>query len=123
MLIGCKNSSDLQKAYQLTLDLPELQQYYHINEAPNRVPLIVVKNEFMNSKFKLKKFDKPVILLTKEKIRQKKIVTYFKFTDVKQKGNSLIIKFRYPVEGLAGKVIFKKTGNNWKIIDHFIAEK
>ena len=75
--IGCKNEdSDLQKVFQMTLDLPELQEYYHVDSLPERKPLIVLKNEYLNNTPHLVKFNEPVTFLTQEEIYEKGIDSF-----------------------------------------------
>lgn len=123
MMSCSKANNDLQKICQLTLDLPALQQYYHVEDAPGRKPLVILKNEFIEGYFNLSKFGKPVIVLSREEIHQKKIAAYFEFTSIEQSENSAITKFSYPVEGIRGKVTFKKIGKNWKITEHALIEE
>ena len=53
---------------QTVLDLPKLQQYYHVNELPDRKPLIVVENDHVDESFQLNKFGTQVIFMDRETI-------------------------------------------------------
>jgi hypothetical protein len=120
---GCSNLETSDNVYQQTLDLPGLQQYYHINEVPGRTPLVVVTNPSLSPELGLKKFGQPVKILTKEEIELKKIDAYLEFMNIIRKENTITIIFEYAAEGVVGEVIFKEKKGNWRVVKHQIIEQ
>ena len=55
------------KIIQDILDLPKLQWIYR-SEMPDRLPIKILKSEIVTKELKLKKFDKDVLILTKEEL-------------------------------------------------------
>lgn len=109
-LVGCKGENgNWDEIYQTVIDLPELQQYYRIDEFPERKPLIVIKNKFIKGPFRLNKFNEPVVLMTKDDTFYKGISHYFEFAEIQENNNIIDIKFRYPVEGIVGHAILIKN--------------
>ncbi|WP_189606393.1 hypothetical protein [Salinimicrobium marinum] len=55
------NSQDrnLEEAFQLVLDVPDFQMWLH-GEIPERIPLKLIKNEFVSDQYDLKKFGERV---------------------------------------------------------------
>lgn len=106
----------------MTIDLPELQQYYHIKELPDRMPLPIIRNQFIKDIKSLNKFGQSIVFITEEEANQKKINHYFKFTKISLTKNICYVNFEYPIEGLAGKIEFMKDKGNWIIKNSNIAE-
>jgi len=108
-----------EQLYQLTIDLPALEDYFHPSE-PSRKPLYVVKNDVVESDLKLTKFGEPVQFVTLEKIEDSE-TPYFEFSSVEIGEDVATVSFRYPVEGIRGKVNFKYDGE-WKVLSHELVE-
>lgn len=117
MLWTRSHSSDFKEICQHTLDLDWLQNFYHI-DVPGRKPLIVLKNKFFNEPPSLSKFGEPVVFLSEAEIKEKKIEAYFIFSEIlpSSTNDEAIITFKYPVEGVFGRVHFRKDNSGWKII-------
>lgn len=108
-------SKDLQEICQMTLGLNWLRGFYH-DDSPRRKPLVILKNNFLKEPLDLKMFGQPALFLSENEIKQQNIEAYFIFEDVKLFEDSAIVEFRYPVEGVFGKVFFGKSRNSWKVI-------
>lgn len=114
--------SDIEQVCQLTLDLPALQQYYHVEDAPNRKPLVVASNEHLSADVQLTKFGEPVKLMQRaEAVAAKK--PYFEFTAMKIEGDTARVSFRYPVEGISGDLALRREGGAWQVESHKIVER
>lgn len=107
---------------QLTLDLDALSNYYHVDVLPERSPLVVVINDTIKSDMKLTKFEKDVVYMKKsDTIKHNK--AYFEFTKIDIGSRSAKVEFLYPVEGIAGMIIFKKSDNKWEVCEWKIVER
>jgi len=68
LLFGCTNTDTIGNTLNVshceiiekTINLPELQQYYHVSFFPERVPLIVLFNHPTEECPGLNKFESPV---------------------------------------------------------------
>jgi len=108
-----------EQLFQLTIDLPALEEYFHPSE-PSRKPLRVVKNDIVMGDLKLTKFGETVEFVTPEEIEEGE-KPYFEFSSVEIGDDVATIGFRYPVEGIRGNVAFKYDGE-WKVLSHKIVE-
>lgn len=117
--------SEINEIFKLAIDLPELQQYFHIDQFPERVPLKILEfgdiNE--NSLKGLIKFDKPIRLITKEEIETNQIQDYLGVGDWSPVNGKLRLQLYYPVEGITINYMFEKKNKLWKIVDSIIFEK
>jgi hypothetical protein len=112
-----KMSDTKQTLCQMTLDLPALDGFFHPT-APNRKPLLVLKNEQVE-KLNLVKFGEPVKFISADEVKE---LPVFEFTAVEIKENTASISFKYKVEGVKGKVTFKKDGDTWQVESKEITE-
>ena len=116
--------SDICAILQLTIDLPNLQQYFHVTESPNRKPLRMVINDTIDTEcISLKKFSEPVVF----KDKQSAITSRLPYLEAKQieftqHNNSAKVIFTYDIEGINGTVRLKKKGGVWVLHDSRIVE-
>jgi len=115
-------SKDMQTLLQMTLDLKAMEQYYHIDKLPERAPLIVIRNHYINADLKLKKFGTEVVFKKKKDISDRK-QAYLEITKIDILENSAVLQYVYPVEGIAGTVNFKKIGQTWQVENVKIVER
>ena len=108
------NIENIQKIIQKSIDLPKLQQYFHIKENPDRSPLIILKSDKITSTLELNKFGKQVNILDKLDI-EKQGKAYLIFTKISINQNTASINFSYPVEGISVRIEFVKKNNEWSI--------
>lgn len=108
---------DFKDIFQLAIDLPQLQPYYHIDTHPSRRQIVF--QFFGNANHdKLKgvaKFGNQAIILTADEIKQRQIKPYFVVADWVCGTNSVRLQLEYPVEGLLVSYMFKKINNKWTI--------
>lgn len=115
------NNENLEEVIQKAIDLAKLQQYYHINEIPNRFPLIILKNDKIPSILKLNKFGKQVEILDESTItKQNKAYLVFSKTNITE--NTASIHFSYPIEGIRVRIEFIKKDNKWLIKESELVE-
>lgn len=109
-------NENLQEIIQKSIDLPKLQQYYHIDVLPERSPLIILKSELIPSTLKLNKFGEPVEIMEESS----KAHLVFSTIDIQQ--NTGTINFSYPIEGISIQIKFIKTDNEWLINESMLKE-
>lgn len=109
-------NENLQEIIQKSIDLPKLQQYFHIDELPNRAPLIILQSELIPSNLELNKFGKKVEIDTES--NEAHLV--FSKVDINQITGS--IHFSYPVEGIRVEIQFIKNDHEWLIKESVIKE-
>ena len=117
--------NDFKEIYQLALDLPNLQQYYHTDKEPERKQ-VIIKYFGQANHNKLKgviKFGKQIKILTQKEINQRKIKNYFVLGNWDFEQNFGKMKLDYVGEGLTISYIFKKLNDHWSIIKNELTEK
>lgn len=115
---------DFRAIFQLAIDLPELQQYYHADTDASRKQIVFqFFGEANHDQLKgVTKFDRQVSILSEEEIIQQKIKSYFVVGDWVCGTNSLRLQLDYPAEGIIVSYMFKKTDGSWTIVNSRIEE-
>ena len=69
---------EIREVIKLAIDLPELQQYYSIEEGSPAIPLIINEYGLINSRNMkgIKKFGKEIVILTEPDINEKRVKNY-----------------------------------------------
>jgi hypothetical protein len=129
LLTGCRekevvpSDADLKKICQLALDVDQLQQYYH-PEVDGRVPVVILENPYCGHRTPLlKKFGKPVLILSREEIAKRNIEAYMVFERLEIGSEGAKVEFEYPVEGVAALVELQRTGAVWTVTKQWVVEK
>ena len=126
ILAGKVNSidkSELANILKIVINLPELQEYYHIDILPERKPLIIVADEFIQYDLKIKKFGEPIIFMDKAEIKRKSIKAYLEIMNFEMVNNIAKITLNYSIEGLIIDVILIKENGFWKVKESKLIEK
>lgn len=113
------SSDDIRQICQLTLDLPDLQQYYHADK-PGRKPVNVVKNASLKDDVNLTALGEPVKFISADEAAAKKVPAV-EFTSIKVSGKTATVEFRYAIEGIRGKAEFKFT-DKWEVVSSNLSE-
>lgn len=106
---------------QLVIDLPALQKYYHVDDAPNRKPLFVLKNELIDGEPQLSKFGETVKFATCDELKATG-KPYLEFTKFEMKDNTASVVFRYRVEGIEGRLALGKQDDAWRVREQELVE-
>ena len=114
-------SDDLTQLVKTVVDLPDLQNYFHIEQTPDRKPLYILKNDVIKSDLKLSKFGEQIRFATCDELK-KLNKPYLEFTKLAIKNDKADVVFRYRVEGIEGNVSLTKSGDGWKASDQRISE-
>jgi hypothetical protein len=117
-----QKQKDIGTLVQGILDLPKLQWIYH-SEASERVPVKVLASGLVTKELKLTKFDKPVLILTKDEIESKRIIDYVSFQRLELKGDTVTFHLTYDIEGAFadGKLFW--TQDKWVVKDYRVGER
>jgi len=128
VLSGCVNaeqnesgsSDDFCKILQLTIDLPKLQQFFHVEKIQDRSPLRVAVND-VNVSCTLTKFDKKVVLFDKNTTYNQS-VPFIEVLEIDISSNLATISIVYRVEGIKGTAKLRKNDSKWEVYRSHIVE-
>ncbi len=117
--------TDFKEIFQLALDLPKLQQYFHINTDTTRKQIIIqyFGDANHNNLTGVHKFDRQVKIFTEEEIKKQQIKYYFVLGDWVCGLNSVRLQLSYVGEGLTASYMFKKVDDKWTILNSEIWEE
>lgn len=104
------------------INLDRLQQYYHIDTFPDRIPLIVVIGKKGVNCKDLVKFGKPVKVVGRINTSSQDDEVYLELTKIDVTNNAALVNFKYAPEGIRGEIKFKKLNSRWTIFDSTIVE-
>lgn len=110
------------KIVEKTINLPILQQYYHINTYPERVPLIVVVDRFVSNCAELKKFDKSIKVMDSIHSKELQNETYIKITIENIDPATIKVTFAYKLEGIKGRIKLIRDNSKWVVSESKIVE-
>jgi len=116
-----RNGDDFCKILQLTVDLPKLQQFFHVEEIPNRSPLRVAISDINTNCVSLTKFGKKVILFDKNAIN-KPIFPFLEILEINITANLATMSIEYSPEGVKGTAKLKKNDGKWELYKSHIVE-
>ena len=110
-------NNELRVIIELALNLPELQQYFHIDSNPERLPLKFKEFGEINATnlSGIKKFGTEILVLSNEELKQKNISDYLNVGDLTYVGNKLRLQLEYPIEGITANFMFERIDTKWKI--------
>lgn len=116
---------DFQEIFQLALDLPKLQQYFHIDTDTTRKQIIIqyFGEANHNNLTSVKKFDKQIKIMTEEEIKNQQIKYYFEVGDWVCLLNSVRLQLFYNGEVLTTSYMFKKVDDTWTILNSELWEE
>lgn len=112
--------SDRTEIAQLALNYPPLQAYYHVNDAPGRKPLIIVKNTVLSEALKLTQFGESVRFMMKAEAVNKPYLEFTKFT---VGADSAQVELEYPIEGIFVSLVFERRGGQWVVQSGSLKER
>lgn len=117
--------SEIIEIIGLAIELPELQQYFHIESDSTRIPLVIKEFGTVNSKNLegLQKFGKKVLVLNEMTIKQNGINSYLNIGDWTYGGNNLRLQMDYSIEGITVNMRLNRINGRWKIVDSIIFEE
>ena len=115
-------SSDFEEAIQLILDVPEFQMWLH-GEAPERVPLKLVRNEFVKGEYELEKFGERVRIVDSATIKKEQIPDAIRIKRLNSAKDTVQFSLYHPIEGAVMQGRLYKRNKQWQIIVDRIGER
>lgn len=115
---------EVKEIIQIAIDLPELQQYFHIETDTTRSPLIIKEFGLIteNNMKGIKKFGKELVVLNENEIKNRKVLSYLNIGDWTYSGKSLRLQIDYEIEGIMINYLFKRENGKWEIDNSLIVE-
>jgi hypothetical protein len=104
----------LNRILQLTIDVDELERFYHPDASPDRKPLRVLVKDGGGEGLKLEKFGQPVVVISPSEV-EAGAAPYLQFTKIDIGEDVAAVEFEYPAEGVAGDVHFSNDGTKWSV--------
>jgi hypothetical protein len=118
-------SKDFKDIFQMAIDLQQLQKFYLIENDTSRKQIVFqfFENDNYDNLKGVTKFVRQVVIMTKDEIKQRQIKSYFVVSELVCVTNSVRLQLEYPIEGLLVSYMFKKTNENWTIVNFNLTEK
>ena len=105
---------DTQALIEKVIDLNALNNYYHVDELPQRKPLRILINKVVTKSYQHIKFDIPVLYVVNE--------PHMVFDSISSDNGVATVVFRYLPEGLRVEMTLKKT-LHWEVIESELTEQ
>lgn len=117
--------TEIKEIIELAIELPELQQYFHIDLDSTRVPLIIKEFGTVNTKnlIGLQKFGQQVQVMDEQTIKEKKIKAFLNIGDWTFGGDNLRLQMEYSVEGITVNMRLNRINSRLVIVDSLIFEE
>lgn len=120
--VTSQTEEDKKIILQKCIDLPQLQEYYHTDIHPERIPLIVENNGKVPV-VSLSKFGQQVKFLTESELEAGGKDAYLNFVRFEISGSTATIMYKYAVEGVMITVLLKKSNGSWEITESKLTER
>lgn len=108
---------------QAVIDSPELAHYYHEGTHPERVPLVMLHNEHVPRTLHLKKFGKPVRILSEDEIRSEKVEAFLRVVSLEIEESQARVVAEYPIEGIRLTTTLKLVNDAWQAAETSLVEQ
>jgi hypothetical protein len=117
--------TDFKEIFQLALDLPKLQQYFHIDTDTTRKQIVIqyfgdARHNYLTG---VEKFGRQIKIMTEEEIKKQQFKYYFVLGDWVCGLNSVRLQLSYVGEGLTTSYMFKKVDDKWTILNSELWEE
>jgi hypothetical protein len=114
---------DQRVLIQLTIDLDELQQFYHIDEVEGRSPLIIFNDGVVPPTLELTKFGEEVEFMTTAELFFYNKAAFLDFERFDITPSQADIELNYSVEGLTITLSFEKIEGTWMVRSKQLVER
>ncbi len=105
-----------------TINLPELQGYFHIDVFPKRSPLTLSVDQYVSACSDLVKFGKPINILSLKEAKKHTSVGYLEFAIARVTSTYAEIEFKYAPEGIIGDLKLELIDSSWVVSESKIVE-
>lgn len=115
---------EIQSVLQVALDLPALQEYFHLEADASRRPLIIQEHELINAA-NLKgiyKFGEAINVLSQEDIKKKQVGAYLEISEWMYSESDFTLQWVYDIEGVRVDYVFKKNNGRWNLLEAILVE-
>jgi hypothetical protein len=119
---SCSDSLKYTMLISATIDLPNLQQYYKVQETLNQKELIILDNLSFKGIGKLNKFNNPIKLMNATEISEKEIKAYLDYKEINIKNDTAYVYYRYDVQGIGIKSTYLLKNCQWQLINSHLWE-
>ena len=119
------NPNDFAQVFQLAIDLPSLQKYFHPETDSSRKQIVFkyFGNENHGQLAGVKKFGRQAIVLSEEEIKKRNIKYYFVVGDWVCGIDVIRLQLSYVGEGVLASYRFIKVKNKWNVDNSHIEEE
>ena len=118
--INTNTCSDTLKYTNLiteSINLPALQQYYKVQDILNQTELVILNNnQYLNYVSEIYKFDRPIKLLHKTKVKKEGIKAYIEYKEISIENDTATVYYRYDVQGIGVKSSYFLKECKWYLI-------
>ncbi len=129
-LSGCTHADSTknltEKTYcelvEQTINLPALQEYFHVDVFPKRSPLTLSVDQYVSACSNLVKFGTPINILSLEEAKKHTSTGYLKFAIVRVTSTYAEIEFKYAPEGIIGDLKLELIDSSWVVSESRIVE-
>jgi hypothetical protein len=118
------SDGELRSIMEQMLNLTDLGEYFHVEEDPDRLPLVLEQTSIVQAARLegLKKFGQDVLILDRNEIDKGKFKSYLLIDKWFMENGLLNIQLHYPIEGMFTTASFEKVMDGWVLKSHKIAE-
>jgi len=113
----CSDSLKFVTLIALTLDLPNLQQYFEVQETLNQKELVILNNRNFLGVDKLKKFNLSIKLMNETEIRERGIKSFIEYEEIKIKNDTAYVYYRYAVQGIGIESTYFLKNCHWQLVN------
>ena len=78
----CSPKDKIELLISKVISIPQLQQYYNVQEIISQKQLVIIENEHINRSIILEKFGLPVKILSLDEIKKQDIKAYLEFKEL-----------------------------------------
>jgi hypothetical protein len=107
---------------QAMLDLPELQQYFQVQETLKQKELVILKNSCVDGIDSILAFHLPIKFLHESEILNDSIKAFVEFKEINLKNDSAFVYYRYDVQGIGIESSYIYRNGKWNLIKHHLWE-
>lgn len=105
---------------QALLDSDRLQEFFHVDERPERAPLRILCHPGNCDEGNLTAFGQPVVFVDAKDAADGPV---FEVHSYKHDGETGTIEFAYPPEGLVGTAVATRDGGAWTVTSVDLTER
>jgi hypothetical protein len=109
---SAQNGREARELLRLLLDAPQVAQYFHFKELPERLPLRVVNRTAADLGRPDFKIGGAAVEVVSGEAGARPVLEITQL-DIERDRARLV--FRYRVEGVAGEAVFRKTDDAWTL--------